>query len=55
MCKFEVDAWDGSYPGVSNTTGDAFGLHIYACQTVGDRYKILATNLLKGSIIIHKK
>ncbi|MBI2876187.1 MAG: VCBS repeat-containing protein [Candidatus Tectomicrobia bacterium] len=52
ICKFEVDAWDGSYqPG----DVDAFELKIFSCDSGGDRYSLTATPLTKGSIIIHTK
>jgi hypothetical protein len=50
VCKFEVDAWDGSsQPG----NVDAFGLKIFACAGGGNRYSLPATPLTRGSIIIH--
>lgn len=49
-CKFQVDAWDGSFSGT-----DAFGLHIYGCSGAGgDRYRLEASSLRTGSIIIHR-
>ena len=51
VCKFEADAWDGSY----GTGNDAFGLKIFACTGGGDRYNFSATALTKGSIVVHKK
>ena len=51
VCKFEVDAWDGSFqPG----NVDAFGLKIFSCASGGDRYSLSATALTQGSVIIHK-
>jgi hypothetical protein len=50
VCKFEVDAWDGSFSG----SVDAFGLKIFSCASGGDRYSLPATALTKGSVIIHK-
>lgn len=50
-CKFEVDAWDGSFqPGGV----DAFGLRIHSCAGVGNAYNLPATSLTTGNIIIHK-
>ena len=51
VCKFEVDAWDASY---TSSNLDAFGLKIFACAVGGDRYRLPATPLTKGSILIHK-
>ena len=51
VCKFEADAWDGSY----GTGNDAFGLKIFACTGGADRYNLSATALTKGSIVVHKK
>jgi hypothetical protein len=52
VCRFEVDAWDGSFrPG----NVDAFGLKIFSCASGGDRYSLPARPLTKGSIIIHKE
>jgi hypothetical protein len=50
VCKFEVDAWDGSF---GPDEGDAFGLKIHACGG-GDRYSLDRTPLVTGSIKIHK-
>lgn len=50
-CKFEVDAWDGSGPG----GGDAFGIKIFSCAGGGDRYRIEAAPITRGSIIIHRQ
>ncbi|GAG53170.1 unnamed protein product, partial [marine sediment metagenome] len=49
VCKFHVDAWDGSFSGA-----DAFGIRITACGG-SDRYSLDATPLEGGSIKIHKK
>jgi len=49
ICKFEVDAWDGSFTG----NADAFGLKIFSCASGGDRYSLPATILTKGNVIIH--
>jgi len=49
VCKFEVDAWAGSFGG-----NDAFGLKISSCTNGGDRYTLPASPLTKGNIIIHK-
>lgn len=49
-CKFEVDAWDGSFSG----NVDGFGLKIFSCAGGGDRYTLPARPLTRGSIIIHK-
>ncbi len=52
VCKFEVDAWDGSFqPG----NVDGFGLKIFSCGSGGDRYSLPARPLTKGSIIIHRQ
>jgi hypothetical protein len=51
VCKFEVDAWDGSF---SSSKLDAFGLKIFSCAGGGDRYNLAATPLKQGNIIIHK-
>jgi hypothetical protein len=49
-CKFEVDAWDGSFePGAV----DAFGLKIFSCAEAGDRYSLPAGQLKSGSVVIH--
>jgi virginiamycin B lyase len=50
VCNFQVDAWAGSYQG----NVDAFGLTIFSCSNGGDRYRLPATPLTGGSIIIHK-
>ena len=49
-CKFEVDAWDGSFNGGNE---DAFGLKIFACGPGIDRYTLDATPLTGGNIKIH--
>jgi hypothetical protein len=51
-CKFEVDAWDGSF---QSAAVDAFGLKVYSCASGGDRYSLPATSLVGGSIIIHRQ
>ena len=52
VCKFEVDAWDGSF----DSGVDAFGIKIHGCDTgTEDRYLLGATPLTKGSITVHKK
>ena len=51
VCKFEVDAWDGSFQPSSQ---DAFGLKIFSCANGGDRYRLSPVALTKGSIIIHR-
>ncbi|MBI3667315.1 MAG: hypothetical protein HY236_14000, partial [Acidobacteria bacterium] len=57
VCKFQVDAWDNSFPS-GGAFVDAFGIKIYSCNSGGDvngnRYSIDATPLTKGSILIHK-
>ena len=53
VCKFQVDAWDGSF---SASNVDAFGIKLYACASgTSDRYSLDATPLAKGSVVIHKK
>ena len=48
VCKFEVDAWDGSFqPG----SADALGLKIFSCAGGVDRYNLPPTSI-RGSIII---
>jgi len=50
QCKFEVDAWDGSFqPGAV----DAFGIKIYSCTGGGDRYRLDPKSLMRGNVIIH--
>lgn len=57
-CKFEVDAWDGSFVDSNGLSADAFGIRIYSCSGGGDvngnRYSIPATKLSGGSIVIHR-
>lgn len=50
-CNFEVDAWDASFPPGG---WDAFGLTIFRCEGGGDRYRLSATPLTKGNVIIHR-
>ena len=53
LCKFQVDAWDGSFSG---SGADAFGLKIFACGPGSTgRYSLDATPLTNGSIIIHRR
>ena len=54
VCKFVVDAWDGSF----NGGVDAFGLRLFACGGAAadvHRYNLPATQLTRGSIIIHTR
>ncbi len=50
-CKFEVDAWAGSF---GQAPGDAFGLKLYSCSNGKDRLHLPAVPLSEGSIKIHK-
>jgi len=52
VCKFDVDAWDGSMqPG----NVDGFGLKIHTCGGGGDRYNLsTAQPLIRGNIVIHQ-
>jgi hypothetical protein len=52
VCKFLIDAWDGSFP---PDNVDAFGLRIFDCDGVpGDRYNLPATPVTKGNIKVHQ-
>lgn len=50
LCQFEVDAWDGSGPGGD----DSFGLKIYSCEGGSDRYRLSASPIIRGNIIIQR-
>jgi hypothetical protein len=52
VCKFEVDAWDGSF---QPDNVDAFGLKIFSCGSGGDRYNLPARPLTRGNIIVQRQ
>ncbi len=54
-CKFQVDAWDGSYSDGTGPPSDAFGLKIFACGPGVDRYDLQARPIARGNIMIHRK
>jgi YVTN family beta-propeller protein len=57
-CKFQVDAWAGSFTSGNSANVDAIGLKLYSCNgradASGNRYRLEPTPLTGGRIMIHR-